>query len=204
MYKKFIIFALVFVFIVSGIAITYGKTKRLHSYSYDDFHEVYTTILRDYRPDNYSFISKNTESQIIAVFPEGLQLEKRKALCFEDNPVKPNKFEVFYEDKEEESVIKLNLLFTPNNPNKGIAYYQVISPEDNIILEDSYAKIPRPIMVETYESFGEFGILVNAIAIDNDSNKTIEEKTRNVILKNWDFVKKTEEFLLNKNIPVNR
>lgn len=136
---------------------------------------------------------------MITVLPEGLLTETRKTLCFNDDQLKPSKFEMFYEDKEGTTVIKLNLFFTPGNPNKGIINYQVISPEDNINLEENYTKIPRPIMVETYESFGEFGILINTLSIDNNSNRSIDEKTRDSISKNWEFIKKIEAFLIAKN-----
>lgn len=55
-------------------------------------------------------------------------------------------------------------------------------------------------MVETYESFGDFGVLTNVFSIDNDTNKSLEEKTFNTISINWDFVKRLETFLLTQNL----
>lgn len=93
------------------------------------------------------------------------------------------------------------MIFTPGNSNKGIVYYQVISPEDNINLEERYITIPRPIMVETYESFGDFRVITNVFSIDDNPNKSVEEKTSNAISRNWDFVKQFETFVFTENSP---
>lgn len=204
MNKRYIVFISVILSLslVSGIII-YNRPLKAFNYSYNDFHGLYIKLLNEFASEDYLLISQNTESRMITVFPEGLYFEKRKTLCFEDDPVKPSKFEIFFKDKKDTVMIKINLIFTPGNSNKGIIQYQVISPEDNINLEDNYITIPRPIMVETYESFGNFGILTNVFSIDNDTNKSIEEKTFNTISKNWDFVKRLENFLLTQNPALN-
>lgn len=199
MKNKHIAFVLIFLLSLASGIIIHSQNIKLSgepNYSYNDFHELYIRLLNEFSSEDYLLISKNVESRMITVFPEGLLLEKRKTLCFEDDPYKPSKFEIFFEDIEATTMIKLNLIFTPGNSDRSIVHYQVISPEDNINLKDSYITIPRPIMVETYESFGDFGVLINVFSIDNNQNKSLEEKTINTISKSWEFVKQLESFLL--------
>ncbi|HBC94771.1 MAG TPA: hypothetical protein DCZ10_18205 [Pelotomaculum sp.] len=121
MKKRYIVFILVILSLslLSGIII-YSKPLKAFNYSYNDFHGLYIKLLNEFGSEDYLLISKNTESRIITVFPEGLNFEKRKTLCFDDDPIKPSKFEIFFKDKEDTVVIKMNLIFTPSNSNKGI------------------------------------------------------------------------------------
>lgn len=201
--KTTIVTLVILVLIISLVAIAYNKTLRTadsndynDSHDYKDFNNLYLKILKEFNSDNYVLITdKNTESRVVNVFPEGLYFEKRKTNCINDDPEKPSKFEMFFKDKDETILLKLSLFFTPGNPNKGIVFYQVISPEDNINLEGKYTGIPRPIMVETYESFGDYGIFVNTLSINQETSKSIEKETIDAISNNWDFIKQLEVFL---------
>lgn len=95
--------------LISGMIIygKYGKPSKASVYSYDDLNEIYIKLLNEFASKDFLIISKNVESRMITVFPEGLLLEKRKKLCFEDDPPKPSKFEIFFKDKEDTTLTNL-------------------------------------------------------------------------------------------------
>lgn len=101
---------------------------------YQVFQNTYIKLLNHNYGDNFYPVSKKNPPRMITVFPKGLLLDKRTTSCFQDDPGKPPGYEMFFINKDNTVLIKLNLFYTPANPNKGILFYQVISPEDNINL----------------------------------------------------------------------
>ncbi|HHW42183.1 MAG TPA: hypothetical protein GXX19_13805 [Syntrophomonadaceae bacterium] len=174
-----------------------GRPVSTENYDrYQIFQKTYLKLLNHNYGDNFYPVSKKNPPRMITVFPEGLLLDKRTTSCFQDDPGKPTGYEMFFINKNNTVLIKLNLFYTPANPNKGILFYQVISPEDNINLQDNYTSIPRPIMVETYESYGDYGVLVNAFSTVQKPNNDLEKIVIDTINVNWEFVKLLESFLL--------
>lgn len=69
-----------FVILFLVTAIRYNKL-RASSYTYEDFHSIYTVLLKDFHIENYSLISNDVELRMITVLPDGLLTEKRNTLC---------------------------------------------------------------------------------------------------------------------------
>ncbi|MBM7855065.1 hypothetical protein JOC37_001448 [Desulfohalotomaculum tongense] len=194
--RRIYLFLIVFMLFVTTSVIGCNNQATFKEDSYANFEELHSNVLNNFKPLNFEIISKNETTMMSHTFPEGLKIDSRQSDSIDDNVEKPSKYEIFFQDKQHKNLVKVNLIFTPSNSKKGIVFYQIISPFDNVNIIEKYHDIPRPIIIETLASFGNYSISLNTISLDDSLSTVTNEKVKGTINTHWEFFKQLEAFLI--------
>lgn len=213
--KKYILF-LIIAAMISLIGCnfskeTYNTRERLTEQSnnntgidndlkYEDFVEYVEKFREEFRASNFiSAVADGPLPKQIVVFPKDTKLDSRNNDGIDGDTARPTKYILYYLTQDKTALVKLSFVYTKAE-NSGIVLQSIVSPADNIGIEEKYQSLKRPYSITKILSRNNYLMVFEYFLVDPDKiEASDDEKIMKLINIEIDFYKSVEAFLIEQD-----